>query len=482
VCNRVNGLGCPFCSGQRVHATNSLRTLYPAVAALMHPTKNGELNADGLTSQSKKKVWWICSDHPDHDHQQHVFSKTANGHGCPYCSGQALHDTNSLRTRDPSVLTEWHPDLNELSPDDVTLGSQTAVWWRCHKGHEWRTSVAARTGSARSGCPYCCGNLPSAENNLLIQRPDLASQWHPVKNGALQPTDILPGSKKSVWWMCESGHEWEQPVYERIWARTKLGRCRQCETLQSRFPQLAKELHPSVQGDVFPSTYEPVLWQCMENSDHVFRSPPAQRVYKQSGSCPSCMRAGAFAPIRKVFRRDENGYLALSEIDDLERFMDTAGLLAVSGKGKLLVDALLRGWIPDHLWQRFVWKQLDEQRLFEALVRRRGIPLQGGRVPMPLRLRRLIVRRDNERCQLCDARCQISDKDTHLDHFVPHALGGSSWEENLWTLCRVCNMNKGDSWPTEPMVDAWLASGRSLPREYQTLMPSFGPRGAGRKI
>ncbi|MEX2437647.1 MAG: zinc-ribbon domain-containing protein [Candidatus Babeliales bacterium] len=40
----------------------------------------------------------------------------------------------------PEIAQEWHPDKNgELTPYDVTAGSNKYVWWICEKGHEYRT-------------------------------------------------------------------------------------------------------------------------------------------------------------------------------------------------------------------------------------------------------------------------------------------------------------------------------------------------------
>jgi hypothetical protein len=53
------------------------------------------------------------------------------------------------------------------------------------------------------------------DHNLAKANPKLAKEWHPRKNGKLKPTDITPGSSRSVWWVCENGHEWKAMVYER---------------------------------------------------------------------------------------------------------------------------------------------------------------------------------------------------------------------------------------------------------------------------
>ena len=62
----ANGRGCPFCAGKRVSKSNSLRSIHPDLAAMWHPTKNGEVTPDDVTAGSGKKFWWKCGEGDDH--------------------------------------------------------------------------------------------------------------------------------------------------------------------------------------------------------------------------------------------------------------------------------------------------------------------------------------------------------------------------------------------------------------------------------
>ena len=53
------------------------------------------------------------------------------------------------------------------------------------------------------------------DNNLLSNYPDVASQWHPTKNGDKKPEDFTPGSHEKVWWLCKRKHEWEAVIADR---------------------------------------------------------------------------------------------------------------------------------------------------------------------------------------------------------------------------------------------------------------------------
>lgn len=55
-----------------------------------------------------------------------------------------------------NLLDEWDAERNlPLTPQAVTYGSHTPVWWRCENGHEWEAVVYTRTHG--SGCPFCAG-------------------------------------------------------------------------------------------------------------------------------------------------------------------------------------------------------------------------------------------------------------------------------------------------------------------------------------
>ena len=56
-----------------------------------------------------------------------------------------------------------------------------------------------------------CRLLGYPGDSLAARRPRLAAEWHPTKNGNLQPSDVTPGMGKRVWWRCSADpdHEWQ---------------------------------------------------------------------------------------------------------------------------------------------------------------------------------------------------------------------------------------------------------------------------------
>ncbi|HEY6284925.1 MAG TPA: zinc-ribbon domain-containing protein [Ktedonobacteraceae bacterium] len=168
IVHRAKGSNCPFCRGLKTSGTNSLATLFPDVAAQWHTTKNGRLTPEQVVAGSEQKVWWQCPKEIDHIWKASLANRTYLQRGCPMCAGKQVVKTNSLAHRYSELARQWHHTKNgSLTPDQVVVGSQQLVWWKCSKGpdHEWRTSVAKRAKDNR-GCPCCSGRKVSVTNCL----------------------------------------------------------------------------------------------------------------------------------------------------------------------------------------------------------------------------------------------------------------------------------------------------------------------------
>lgn len=211
VMNRNSGGGCPYCAGKITLAGfNDLQTRNPALAAEWVYEKN-KLMPSQVTPGSNKKVWWKCD--KGHLWQAFVCSRT-HGQGCPYCVGKkVLAGFNDLQTINPALAAEWGHEKNDLMPSQVTAGSTKRVWWKCNKGHEWKSAVAPR--NAGNKCPYCgMRKVLFGFNDLESLSPQLLDEWDYEKN-KLPPSHFLQTSAKEVWWRCKKGHSWKTKIYTR---------------------------------------------------------------------------------------------------------------------------------------------------------------------------------------------------------------------------------------------------------------------------
>lgn len=273
----------------KVTQTYNLAVCNPLLAKEWHPRNNGDLLPQHVAPAAGKKVWWQCS--LGHAWEAKVANRS-QGKGCPVCANKKTTRENSLAALFPKLAQEWHPTRNmDLTPYDVVSGTHRKVWWRCGKRHEWCASVVPRTKGV--GCPFCANKAVSVENSLLLIYPCIAKEWHPIKNNALAPKDVSPGSEKRVWWICERGHEWQAVVY----SRTNGTGCPYCtgnlpsvsNSLRALRPALAEEWHPIknptlTPDDVTAFSGKKVWWQCSKN--HEWQAIIANRA--KGVGCPFC--------------------------------------------------------------------------------------------------------------------------------------------------------------------------------------------------
>ncbi len=83
------------------------------------------------------------------------FSGVLRGVECCICNGSQVGKYTNLAYLRPKLASEWISSKHNLLPYEVTLGSSERVLWQCEKcEHQWKTSVAHRTGD-ETGCPLC---------------------------------------------------------------------------------------------------------------------------------------------------------------------------------------------------------------------------------------------------------------------------------------------------------------------------------------
>ncbi|NOY92986.1 MAG: hypothetical protein GXP55_17520 [Deltaproteobacteria bacterium] len=349
VSDRHRGSGCPFCSGRRATSTNSLAALFPQLASEWHPTRNGELTPTAVRPHSNRKVWWRCATNPEHEWPATICNRTGNGSRCPACAGRRVAADNTLQALYPDVAKQWDVHANgSLAPDEVLAGSNDKVWWSCAEGpdHKWRTAVRLRTKSA-TGCPFCDGKRASVTNSLAVLFPEVASEWHPSKNGSARPSSVVAGSQRRYWWQCRRNgeHQWSAPPVRRTRGGHGCPYCRglrvtPAESLAALRPAVAALWHPSKNGtltasDVSYSSNKMRWWQCSRSPDHEWEAPPNRLT--RSGldpghGCPHCrLTPRSAAEIALAFE-----LAAFVDIDMADH------IVAQQGRRDLDVDILIR--------------------------------------------------------------------------------------------------------------------------------------------
>ena len=203
------------------------------------------------------------------------------------------------------LMVEWDYEKNNLlgyDPQKITFGSAIKVWWRCENNHKWEASPNHRSNGR--GCPECAQiqrfiskrkNIVARRGSLAINNPNLARQWHPIKNAPLTPSDISVNSPERVWWLCNNGHEWNAPIN----SRNSGAGCPVCSghkivvgvnDLATVSPDLAKQWHPTKNKSLKPTEVtahnaNTVWWQCKKG--HEWQAKISNRT--NGNNCPICI-------------------------------------------------------------------------------------------------------------------------------------------------------------------------------------------------
>ena len=305
--SRNQGRKCPFLTGNKIlKGFNDLATVHPELAKEWHPTKNGDLKPENVHMCSHQKVWWylpydVPMDYPIESLRGKHFNfewcvrvndRVNYNTGCPFLTGKnVLSGFNDLATVNPKLAKEWHPTKNgKLTPCDIRSNSNQKVWWLSsydvpmdypikslrgkHFNFEWQASPNKRQNG--NDCPFLSGQaIWQGFNDLATVSPELAKEWHPIKNGDLKPTQITANSDKKVWWLLpydvpmdypikhlrgkHFDFEWQARIPDRVF---KNATCpylsyhpmlwKGFNDLQTVNPKLAKEWHPTKNGDLTP--------------------------------------------------------------------------------------------------------------------------------------------------------------------------------------------------------------------------------------
>ena len=205
----------------------------------------------------------------------------------------------SLADMYPELVSQWDYEKNSQPPTYYKPTSGVKAYWKCPVAddHEWVQTPNVRTGQ-NTGCPYCQNLAVSISNSLPSLFPEIASQWHPTKNGDKVPEEFVAYSGKRVWWKCPvaDDHEWRTAIEKR----TALGQgCPCCaypirkvipsNSLASTHPSIAAEWDHEKNGkspsEVAAGSSKKAYWICTEG--HEYSQMISNRTGHKQG-CPYC--------------------------------------------------------------------------------------------------------------------------------------------------------------------------------------------------
>lgn len=288
-------VGCRVCSNKEArYGFNSLADTHAHLIPFWHTSKNGDLRPENVVAGSDIEAMWICEE--GHEYPMLILEKARRNAGCPICSNHRVDPSvNAFSLTHPAAAATWHPDLNgDLTPDDFPSGSSREMWWRCEEaGHDFPMTIYYRCRGDK--CQVCLRKRAHPTTSFAITHPRAASRWHPTRNGSVLASDILFGTKKKYWFLCEEkGHHYEAPVI----TQSRGAACNICtgrvvdeqNCMRTTHPELTRDFHPSANGpmtpdNTFASTYKTITWLCEKGHDW----PATGRNRASQGTgCPYC--------------------------------------------------------------------------------------------------------------------------------------------------------------------------------------------------
>lgn len=207
-----------------------------------------------------------------------------------------MKKTNTKTVADHPVLVSMWMDKNQLHPTEAPLYSRDKAWWQCPTCHFQFERVIAYHSKKEGACPRCLIAKSNQTKHLGITHPDIAKTLISDKNEGWEAIHLTASSNRKLWWKCETCHrEYETRVSERV----KTHRCGYCSkrkvsslnALSSVNPSLAKEWHPTLNGDVTPdevavNSNRIFWWKCLD-CGHSWKCACKTRNLQQS-KCPAC--------------------------------------------------------------------------------------------------------------------------------------------------------------------------------------------------
>ena len=224
------------------------------------------------------------------------------------------------------ILEMWYQKENgNVTPHDISYGSEQKYAWRCSNGHIFYASPHSRT-SGSGKCGLCklsekwdfsfVPKTPSHKPKYSLynwciknNKTDLLNAWYQDKNGTVTPKDVEYNSHDSYWWLCPSGHITFGSVYYKTQKNVLCSFCEfykerhhnkfasfanhNGEDLTKTHPHLVKQWHPyrnlNDKPEFFTSASDHSAWWVCD-CGFVWEEKIKSRVSRHSVACPKCSK------------------------------------------------------------------------------------------------------------------------------------------------------------------------------------------------
>ena len=261
--NVTKGSWCPECAHRKRLTLEEMKRLAER--------RGGKCLSERYVN-SETKLTWQCGQ----GHQWEAApGLVKGGRWCPYCahvarlSLAAFADIAAARGG-RCLSTEYR-------------NAETALWWRCAEGHEWRASAA----SVKAGrwCAVCAHN-----RRLVLQELQRLAE----KREGRCLSSRYRNNRQPLLWECRIGHTWKAAAANvKGEARRRGTWCPECYNLRRRFrerdsiesmQQLARSRGGLCLSEEYTNSKSKLLWRCERG--HQWEAVPV--AVRRGSWCPVC--------------------------------------------------------------------------------------------------------------------------------------------------------------------------------------------------
>lgn len=205
--------------------------------------------------------------------------------------------TQDSLVKKTNLMKEWDFENNQdLDPSELSTGSNKVASWICSLcNNKWRASIYQR--AIKGSCCRKCSARRRLEfdvnKSIFTTHPVIAKDWSKNENANLTPKMFPKGSRYVVNWEC---HVCGKKTKKSINSYNGCTRCKknkklQKKSLQTEYPNIAKEWHKTKNGNKLPSDFSPhsnksAWWSC-NTYGHNWSAKIGSRTSRGSG-CPAC--------------------------------------------------------------------------------------------------------------------------------------------------------------------------------------------------
>lgn len=292
--------GCPHCANKVIiPGKNDLQTTHPALSKEWHWLKNAPLTPQHITFGSRKKVWWKCP--LGHEYQSSV-SNRIHGTNCPICNnGRQTSFTEQaifyyIKKMYSDAISRYKADFLGLMELDIYIPSQNIAIE--YDGKPWHSKgVKGKYEREQRKFKICQNNhielVRIREDDTVLDKNIANHQIHinkvnnydNVKKTITQLLEYIGKPKNSI--NIDINIERDRfIILEMVNIFYKNG------SLEELFPNIAKEWHPTKNGNLSPKMFKPqsktkVWWKC-SNCGTEYEMSIMHKVRSKTAYCKRC--------------------------------------------------------------------------------------------------------------------------------------------------------------------------------------------------